>query len=109
MNFFVTYFLHITNRNNPHNNSLVLLQIVKQIINVNTVSMSGSILNDSHQNLYRSKQHKMLETLLRWYICDCLIPCIHERLFRNTANRFAEKGYFMSKEEETGRRTEERK
>lgn len=104
----MTYSLYITNRNNPRNNSLVLLQIVKQVINVNTVSMSGSIRNNSHQNLSRSKQHKMLETL-RWYICDCLIPCIHERLFRNTANRFAEKGYFMGEEEETGRRAEERK
>ena len=104
----MTHFLHITNRNNPRNNSLVLLQIVKQIINLNTVSMSGSILNDSHQNFSRARQHKMLEKLLRWYICDCLISCIHERLFRSKAKRFAEKGHLYGQggDREEGRRKE---
>lgn len=51
----------------------------------------------------------MLEKLLRWYICDCLISCIHERLFRSKAKRFAEKGYLYGRrggDREEGRRKE---
>ena len=72
--------------------------------------MSGSLLNDSHQNFSRSKQYKMLEKLLRWSSCDWLISCIHEKLFRNKENKFAEKGYFMGEEEEMeeGRRKKEK-